>query len=79
MQQVMQEASQRPSGERNLWSGKRIGGVGGGGGGGVPGAGNQAKRREHEAAKFRCQPELDVGRTRGSEADQHTFCTYFAK
>jgi hypothetical protein len=36
-------------------------------------------REKKERSLYRCRPELDVGKTRGSEAHQRTFCLYFAK
>ena len=38
--------------------------------------GRNAKK---ERSKYRCRPEIDVGKTRGSAAKQMQFCMYFAK
>ncbi|KAG1678039.1 hypothetical protein FOA52_000835 [Chlamydomonas sp. UWO 241] len=57
------------AGERNLWTGKRIN-AGRGSGGGRP---------ARERSDYRCRPELDIGRTRGSDAKQMQFCLFFAK
>ncbi len=62
-------------GEVNLWSGRRLGPSGPPAGGPPGGRGD----RRREASKYRCVLELDVGRTRGSDAGQHMFCIYFAK
>ncbi|GLC44099.1 hypothetical protein PLESTB_000929400 [Pleodorina starrii] len=65
-------------GERNLWSGRRVGpSVGPPGGDGK--RGGPGSQRSRDASKYRCVLELDVGRTRGSDAKQHVFCLYFAK
>lgn len=56
------------AGEINIWSGRRIKGTGGGG-----------QKRTREVSQYRCRPEVDVGRTRGSDAKQMQFCLYFAK
>lgn len=62
---------QGKAGETNIWTGRR-------------GLGQQRDKaaprvKEREASRFRCVPLLDVGRTRGSDAHQRTFCLYFAK
>ncbi|EFJ51028.1 hypothetical protein VOLCADRAFT_116593 [Volvox carteri f. nagariensis] len=41
--------------------------------------GGPGGQRVKETSKYRCVLELDVGRTRGSDAKQHVFCLYFAK
>ncbi|GIL46980.1 hypothetical protein Vafri_3835 [Volvox africanus] len=65
-------------GERNLWSGRRIGpSVGPPSSDGK--RGGPGVQRVKDASKYRCVVELDVGRTRGSDAKQHVFCLYFAK
>eukprot|EP00798_Chlamydomonas_sp_ICE-L_P022793 gene22793-29961_t len=43
---------------------------------------NEGRGRGLEAmvrSKYRCVPQLDCGRTRGSDANQHVFCIYFCK
>jgi hypothetical protein len=59
------------AGERNLWSGKVQG----------PRGDRRQPGEKHskEVSKYRCMLEIDVGRTRGSDADQHVFCMYFTK
>lgn len=37
------------------------------------------EREKRQRSLYRCRPELDVGRTRGSDVKQRTFCLYFAK
>ncbi|GFR43542.1 hypothetical protein Agub_g4635 [Astrephomene gubernaculifera] len=64
-------------GERNLWSGRRVGPSGPPGGDSK--RGGPGGQRVKDASKYRCVLELDVGRTRGSDAKQHVFCLYFAK
>ncbi|KAG2445736.1 hypothetical protein HXX76_000342 [Chlamydomonas incerta] len=68
-------AARGGGGELNYWSGRKLGPS-------VPQAGRGAGRqveRVREASKYRCLPEADVGRTRGSDAKQHVFCLYFSK
>eukprot|EP00198_Chlamydomonas_reinhardtii_P012998 XP_001702335.1 predicted protein [Chlamydomonas reinhardtii] len=68
-------AARGGGGDVNYWSGRKMSAS-------VPqpgrGGGRQVER-VREASKYRCLPEADVGRTRGSDAKQHVFCLYFSK
>ncbi|GFH25246.1 C3H1-type domain-containing protein [Haematococcus lacustris] len=58
---------------RNAWSGKVHRQLTG------EEKGAQRHDRVKERSRFRCMPEVDCGRTKGSQAQQKMFCLYFAK
>ncbi len=63
----------RDNASHNIWSGRRMDKMGG------VDRSELGRNAKKERSKYRCRPELDVGRTRGSGAKQMTFCLYFAK
>ncbi|KAF5833735.1 hypothetical protein DUNSADRAFT_9842 [Dunaliella salina] len=71
LQRAMAEKARKESSGRNIWTGKAVRGPQGDGG--PPG------RRARELSMYRCVPQVDCGRTKGSEAKQRMFCLYFAK
>lgn len=59
--------------DTNIWSGRKLDRPMG------PDGRPDFSRGPKEKSKYRCRPELDVGRTRGSDAKQMQFCLYFSK
>lgn len=68
-------------GDINIWTGRRIGPRGGGGGASSGGGGRSGGGGSGGRAKshYRCRPETDTGRTRGSDGRVSVFCSYFAR
>ena len=57
----------------NIWSGRKMDKSGG------LDRNDYGRNAKKERSKYRCRPEIDVGKTRGSAAKQMQFCMYFAK
>ena len=66
------EIEARDHSTHNIWSGRAMDKTG------AVDRSQYGRNAKKERSKYRCRPELDVGKTRGSGANQMQFCLYFA-
>ena len=70
---LARELAVRDASTHNIWSGRAMDKMGG------LDRSEMGRNAKKERSKYRCRPEIDVGKTRGSGAGQMQFCLYFAK